>query len=464
MARTTVFRLVVALLAVVWTVSSAAWADPPADSGLEPAPSAEGLSPTSPAPPLPTEALRGEMAAASMAPAEATAPEAGGGEFFTLDELRGEMRRLAWTKGDYTITPYGILWGSMAYESQRTSPGDYPLYVPPDRADFNNQTHVDARSTRLGLDVVGPQIELFNDASSGGKVEFDFQRQLDTENKPGVLLRHAYIETKNEDFRLLFGQTWDVISPLYPGLIMYSVGWGGGNIGYRRAQFRGERYLEISETLLFTAQGSLNTDIIADAPAGVMGQQAGWPVLEGRLAMTIGERGPGRTPMEFGVSSHVGETIYDITAINRITRPTWSFNVDAKVPIAQRFGVQAEFFTGENLAAFLGGVLQGIDFGSVAHPGSLDPIRSTGGWVDVYFDWTPRLHSHVGYSIDDPFDQDVTVGRTYNAFYFANLCFDLTPKCLVGLEFTSWRTMWVNNAAGDMGNSQRLEFAVKYGF
>ena len=25
-------------------------------------------------------------------------------------------------------------------------------------------------------------------------------------------------------------------------MLMYSVGWDGGNIGYRRAQFRGERY------------------------------------------------------------------------------------------------------------------------------------------------------------------------------------------------------------------------------
>ena len=50
------------------------------------------------------------------------------------------------------------------------------------------------------------------------------------------------LEVKDDDFRFLVGQTWDVISPLYPGMLMYSVGWDGGNIGYRRAQVRGERY------------------------------------------------------------------------------------------------------------------------------------------------------------------------------------------------------------------------------
>ena len=65
----------------------------------------------------------------------------------------------------------------------------------------------------------------------------------DRENKPTIMLRHAYVEVKDDDFRFLAGQTWDVISPLNPNMLMYSVGWDGGNIGYRRAQFRGERYL-----------------------------------------------------------------------------------------------------------------------------------------------------------------------------------------------------------------------------
>ena len=36
------------------------------------------------------------------------------------------------------------------------------------------------------------------------------------------------------------GQTWGVVAPLVPGTIMYSVYWGAGNIGYRRAQIRNE--------------------------------------------------------------------------------------------------------------------------------------------------------------------------------------------------------------------------------
>lgn len=419
---------------------------------------------SAPVPPAPVGSSTTTM---DLAPAGSPAPGTPKEEYYTLDELKAEMKKLVWTKGDYQIVPYAILWGSMTYETQRTSPGDYPLYVLPERPNTKDQFHLDAKSTRLGLDVSGPRVPFFNCAKSGGKVEFDFQRMIDTENKPSVLLRHAYVEVKDERFRLLFGQTWDVISPLYPGVLMYSVGWGGGNIGYRRAQFRAERYLAFSDVMLVTLQGSINADIVTDNGNGIVGDHAGWPVVEGRVAMTLGDRSPGSKPIEFGVSGHVGEQIFDFRApwLNPVTglaRRTWSFNADFKIPIGERLGVQGEFFTGENLGAYLGGAVQGIDVGTLTTPGTRVPIRSTGGWFDVWYDITPRLHTHAGYSIDDPFDQDVTVGRLYNAFIFANVSYDLTQKFLIGLEFTSWKTLWT--APSNDGDSQRIEIVAKYGF
>jgi hypothetical protein len=264
-------------------------------------------------------------------------------------------------------------------------------------------------------------------------------------------------------------KTWDVISPLYPGVLMYSVGWGGGNIGYRRAQFRGERYFALSDVSMLTLQGSLNTDIITENnPSSLVGDHAGWPVIEGRAAMTLGERGPGCRPMEFGVSGHIGEQIYDfnppfLNPVVGLARRTWSINADFRIPIGPRLGVQGEFFTGENLGAFLGGDVQGIDAGTSALPGSRVPIRSTGGWFDVWYDWSPRLHSHAGYSIDDPLNQDVTSGRIYNAFAFSNLIYDLTAKFLVGVEITSWKTIWVGPSAG-VADSIHCDFVAKYNF
>jgi hypothetical protein len=290
-------------------------------------------------------------------------------------------------------------------------------------------------------------------------VEIDFWGQfVGGENRPGVLLRHAYWEVKDETFRLLAGQTWDVISPLYPGTLMYTVGWGGGNIGYRRAQLRCERYLAFSDIFLVTAEGALAADLFSELSPDVAGDHAGWPVLETRVGVTLGPRGPGCLPITFGVSGHVGEQefFFDPGDPNDdVAARTWSFNVDVRVPITRRLGVQAEFFTGENLGAYLGGVVQGINTATG------EPIRASGGWIDFWYDWTPCLHSHVGYSIDDPVDRDVTDGRIYNDFFFANLSCDLTEQFLVGVEYTSWQTLYDQRADA---TSDRFALVAKYGF
>jgi len=97
---------------------------------------------------------------------------------------------------------------------------------------------VDPKSTRLGLNVAGPEIGMFPDAKLGGRVEFDFQGQFINSNKAGVLFRQAYLEIKHEDYLLLAGQTWEILSTLYPGMLMYVPASGVGNLGYRRAMVR----------------------------------------------------------------------------------------------------------------------------------------------------------------------------------------------------------------------------------
>ncbi len=386
-------------------------------------------------------------------------PETGQADPATLERFRGEMKKCVWQKGDFSIVPYGILWGNTVFSTERTYPGSYTLFVDSASTMPESEFIVDARNTRLGLDVGGPTIPWFGCASSGGKVEIDFQNSvLSTENKPTILLRHAYAEVKNEEFRFLFGQTWDVISPLYPGMLMYSVGWDGGNIGYRRAQVRGERFFATSDVSMFTVQLSANQQVFEDATTTIKGEPPNWPIIEGRVAWTLGAHGKGCQPVVIGLSGHIGEEEFDHTIIGpHDRRRTWSGNIDVRVPITERFGCQGECFVGENLGAFLGGIGQGID------PTRLNTIRSAGGWFEAWYDWTPRLHSHVGYGVDNPNDHDLhTIGeKSYNQFYFGNLAYDVTKSFLVGMEVSSWKTIYVDQLPGD---SVRCELVMKYGF
>jgi hypothetical protein len=389
--------------------------------------------------------------------------------------------RPGWSLGGFQVTPYGALWADMIYQTRRTTPGHFTLYVPSREVQGENASYVDMRRTRLGLDVAGPRIGAFAGALSKGRVEIDFQGAFITENQPKARLRHAYWEVGDEDFRLLVGQTWDVISPLNPGMLNFSVGWMGGNIGFRRAQVRTERYWHPADRVKLSLQASVNESVSTDFVAletDVRREATGWPTVEGRTAISW-DHGTGTSKQaEIGFSGHIGETGFDFLATGPppLNLPpaddarfrTWSFNIDGRLPNTHRFGVQGEFFTGANLSTFLGGIGQGVC------PCIRVPIRSTGGWADFWFDWSDRLHSHVGYGVDDPNDKDSLLGRTYNQFLFANITYDVTEKLLTGFEVTSWKTLYHERRVGlippdqliptSPGESIVVQWMMKYGF
>jgi hypothetical protein len=382
---------------------------------------------------------------------------------FTLPELQSEMQKLSWSKGPFKFTVYGRLWASGSYDTQRTQVGDYVLWVDSPDTRSGEEAQIDIRSTRLGCDIGGPAIACMGDAKVGGKVEIDFQGIYLQKNEASILLRHAYAEIKNDDYRILAGQTWDVISPLYTPTFNYTVGSAAGNLAYRRAQFRLERFLPYSEEFLITLQTAAAVDILVPQPSStrVFGYHSGWPDWQNRVAFTFGDRkAKDAHPVEIGVSGHVGEQRYDVLPLvgpqlHNIERPSWSLSVDAKVPLTKTFGVQGEVFTGSNLSNYFGGIMQGID------PVTLDPIRDSGGWVDIWYDMRPDLHWNVGYSIDDPLDEDMTTGRLYNQYLFANFVYDFSKFLNAGLEVASWKTLFVGQSPGE---AMRLEAIVRYNF
>jgi hypothetical protein len=396
------------------------------------------------------------------------------------DLVRDEAQKVAWKKGDFQIVPYGYFWTNVIYASQRTNPGAYTLFVFSEDLEGEDAYTLDVRQTRLGVNVAGPEVAALNDAETAGRVEIDFHGDFVIENRPGVLLRHGYWEVNDKTFRFLVGQTTDVISPLIPGTLNYGAGFFGGNIGYRRAQVRLETYHDVSGDCRFICQGSLNQDITTDFPdePGVHRESSNWPVLEGRLAVTLGQRGAGDHPIELGVSGHIGETGFDFltTGPPPLNLPpqddvrflTWSVNVDVRVPLADYCGVQGELFLGENLSAFLGGIGQGVCSCTRL------PIRSRGGWLEVWYDWCPAWHSHAGCGVDDPRDGDSLIGRTYNQFVFANLLMDLSSYLSAGIEATYWATYYHEERVGQIpanlltpaapGRAVTLEWIIQYKF
>ncbi|MCA8996113.1 MAG: hypothetical protein KDA80_03990 [Planctomycetaceae bacterium] len=374
---------------------------------------------------------------------------------------------------------YGSLWGSMSYATSRTSPGEFTLWVFPEDVQGEPAWNIDARRSRLGVNVVGPDLKLLNGLETAGQLEFDFFGQFITENRAGARLRQAWWEARNSDYRFLIGQTWDVISPRAPGTLNFSVGWNGGNIGFRRAQVRLERFLHMNQCSQVILQGSLNQDIVADFPTepGIRRETAGWPVAQGRLAFLREESGTCLPDLEFGLSGHFGETGFDfltpgppplnLPPADDVRVRTWSWNLDARL-VWERFSLQGEFFQGSNLSAFLGGIGQGVC------PCVRRPIDSMGGWFEAVYDWNECWQTHVGFGIDDPDDRDSLLGRTLNRFLFGNLIWQISDGLRTGMEVTWWTTESHETRIGQVdpalltsdipGRSLVVEWMLRYDF
>jgi hypothetical protein len=363
-----------------------------------------------------------------------------------------DIKLANFTVGDVTIKPYGILWGDMIHATSRTIPGPFVLWVASEDDQGESTFVTDARRSRFGVDITGPTYDILGGITGGGKLEIDFFDSFVNENQPGLRLRHVYWEAKNENLRFMVGQYWDVISPLLPHTVNFSVGWAAGNVGFRRTQFRLERYFHLAGGDTLTLQGALAENIIPDLASGaravgVTRETGHWPMIQGRMAYTF-DRGPCRLPVAIGVSGHVGETGFDFVngdPSNPALGPEddarffeWSFNVDAQLPVTQRLRLQSEFFMGANLSNILGGIAQGVC------PCLRVPIRSIGGWAEVSYDLNPILTTNLGFGIDDPREADSLIGRTYNRFVFANLFLDVTDHLRTGLEVSHWRTSYHN--------------------
>ncbi len=384
-----------------------------------------------------------------------------------------------------TVKPYGALWVDMLYSTSRTNPGTYTLFVLSGEEQGEDAFAVDGRRSRFGMNLAGPGLPDWADSTTAGRVEIDFQGSFVNENRAGVLLRLAYLEVKDSEWRLLAGQAEDVISPLTPSTINYAAGYNAGNIGFRRAQFRAERQWLGPEGGGFTLQASLNQDVVTDFPTdpGIRRETAGWPVCEGRMQWAAGpaRAGPGGqriSPLKVGISGHIGESGFDFLTVGpppTLLPPeddarfiTWSVNLDVEWRPADWWRVRGELFRGANLSSYLGGIGQGVC------PCRRVSIRGTGGWVELGWDWSPCWHSNLGIGIDDPQNRDSLVGRIQNHSIYTNVLVDLSPQLTTGLEIAVWRTLYHDLRAGQIpdsllvpdapGEAVTLDWMVKYAF
>lgn len=327
---------------------------------------------------------------------------------------------------------YGFIKLDTSYATSRTSTGDFQRWVDAHALDSHDpQLNMTANQTRLGFKVAGPADP---DYRLCGKLEMDFYGG-GAENKPLPYMRHAFVKMgfPGAGVDVIAGQTWDVVSPLNPKTVNYTVQWWAGNVGYRRPQLRvtkgfklGSSSLSIAGAVLRNIGHPVSDDAGGRLDPGDSGEDSALPMLQGRLGFAFPLGGKAKSAV--GVSGHWAREEIDTDA--RDTHEavdSWSGHVDLDLHLSSVIGIKGEAWMGQNLDSILGGVGQGLS--------GLDPIKARGGWSALSLGPWGGVSFNLGGSVDDPDDDKLPVGgRARNLGAFANLFVDLLPRTTLGLE------------------------------
>ena len=356
------------------------------------------------------------------------------------------------------IQLYGFIKLDAAYDTSRIENGNYAKWVENESVnDDDDQFNMTANQSQFGAKINGPSGE---DMKTSGRVEVDFY-EGGSENKARLMMRHAYmkLDWPEKRFNIIAGQTWDVISPLLPSTVNYSVYWWTGNIGYRRPQFRLTKELGFDTGGFLKLEGAFSRTLGDESFTETdSGEDAGFPTLQGRASISIPMFGVKEATI--GLSGHWGEEEYDTAASGQNEDfETWSVNVDYTQPIFEKVKIKAEVFSGKNLDAYLGGIGQGITTVGI---NQYEEIGSKGGWIAASLGPWNTKRFNVGVAVDDVDRGDVNDGdRVLNRSLFGNVYCAVNKQTDIALELSHWRTEY--RGPGD-AESLRAQMALIYKF
>ncbi|MCP3962848.1 MAG: hypothetical protein GY719_33840 [bacterium] len=360
----------------------------------------------------------------------------------------GEEAAGFWGRLDFDW--YGYVKLDLAYDGSQTAPGEFAKWAVPE-PDDGDELSLTLNQTRMGLRVRGDEEARVR---GGARVEIDFYGHVDD---PDPRIRHAYFEVgwPEAEFDIIVGQTSDVISPLFPSTLNYTVAWFAGNIGFRRPQIRATKRFEAGGEGEIRVEGALTHNIYDTRVGSVSGEDEGLAV-QARVAYSFPAGGP--APVTIGLSGHRAEETFPHDG-GPTSCDSWSANLDLSVPIDSSVRLQTELWSGLSLGPYLGGAGQGVavdDALGLHGVRGLHGIRSRGGWLALNIagkERRPRFN--FGFSIDDVDGDDLAPGgRELNRSVFGNVVFSLKRQIDLGFELSHWTTKYKDSGECDALRSQ----------
>lgn len=352
--------------------------------------------------------------------------------------------RLSWSNGDWSVKPDVSLEMQMLSTSDEVTGRTTVLYVN-QKSTLGPlpQFNVSGQPSSLGLQFHGPDVGSLH---AGGRVLMNFMGARPLLNESTPFLINAYGELSNESCRWLFGQYFSLVNPLDPTLINFGEGMNTGNLVSYRGQLRFERFFNVADNVSVTTQVAASQQFVTnfityEEETEENASDNGVPNIEGRVAVGLGPviEGIDRRTFELGLSG-MGGQIRALHAGQKIISVQDMIGSDIQFS-TERFGVKGEFYYGQGLGSYGGGIGQSLNNYTAL------PIRDTGGWFELWTKPMRKVTVATGYGIDCPleidFDQSRDAQRTRNEFYYVTVLWDVTAFFNVGIELDYRKTDWI---------------------
>jgi hypothetical protein len=225
---------------------------------------------------------------------------------------------------------YGFFKLDAAYQDRGVNGLTFPRYaVPGDGNLYLSVTH-----SRFGFKYAGTP--LANGMNLSAVLEWDVFDPT-SPNQMKLRFRQGYFSLQKNSHTLLFGQTWDLFSPLGPTTLMTNgYLWQTGNLGFRHAQ---ARYTYSAPRLDFAVS-------ISD-PASTGGWTAKMPVLQARVGVKLGTN----NKFQVGLSGIYGQENASTTTVafkNKVDLT--GLGLDWNLTLCKLLTIKGEYAMGGNLS------------------------------------------------------------------------------------------------------------------
>ena len=258
------------------------------------------------------------------------------------------------------------------------------------------------------------------------------------------------------------GQDWDTFTEVTPRINNFSYLADAGALGLRRPQARVTQELKFSENTKLVLKVAVAQTVGEDLDGGGFddGSDADLPTAQFNVALH--QKLWTEKAARIAFSGHYGQETLDtsvsnvVTAVDTVDYDTWSVQGSIFLPLTPCLAVQGTLWQGANLDTYYGAIGQGVNMALGKE------IEAIGGWAQLLYDPTDKLSFGLGYSVDDPDDDQLNAGmRSKNENIWVYGAYKITAAVSAIAEYSHMTTEYFEKSDA---STDRVQVSMKYTF